>query len=106
MSFEQERALMRRYKAEGKTKSEAEKLIYQRARGTEAPAAAMVRMKLRRLKKEQAVLQNTQLDPQRNDRLAYAVTMLLRELHPLSPNPKPERAYERAVALGKLLTEL
>jgi hypothetical protein len=106
MSFEQERALMRRYKSEGKTNSEAERLIYQRARGTETPAAAMVRMKLRRLKKEQTVLQNHQIDPQGVDRLAYAVTMLLRELHPLAPSQKPEKVYERAVALGKLLTEL
>jgi hypothetical protein len=32
--------------------------------------------------------------------------MLLRELHPLAPSQKPEKVYERAVALGKLLTEL
>jgi hypothetical protein len=104
LSFDREQALMERYMAKGKTYREAERLVHHQARGKEAPASAMVRMALRRLKREQAKLENHKINPAKSDKLGLALTMLLRELHPLTPDPDLKRVHAKAVALANLLT--
>lgn len=104
LSEKREIELMRAYKAKGKTPQEAERLIYQRARGSEAPAAAMVRTALSRLRKEQDSLKNVITHPEKTDKLGLAITMLLRELPASASTPHDLKAIRaKAVALGNLL---
>ena len=96
--------LMRAYIAKGKTRLEAERLIYQRVRGNESAAAAQVRTALGRLRKEQDNLKNVISDPQKTDTLGLAITMLLRELPASASSPQDLKAIRaKAVALGNLL---
>lgn len=101
---EREAALLKRYQEQGKTYREAERLAYKAARGSEAPAAAMVRMAMRRQRSRQGDLKNVITNPRKTDQLALTVTMLLRELPTSKHSPSNLKAISaKAVALGNLL---
>ena len=101
---ERERALLSYYQKQGKTYLEAERLTYKAARGKEAPAAAMVRMAMRRQRSRQGDLKNVITNPRKTDRLGLAVTMLLRDLPTSKSSPSNLKAIRaKAVALGNLL---
>src|SRR5262249_28079031 len=88
----------------------AERLVYKRTQGTEAPASAMVRMARRRMKQELSEVMREVRDPKKCDRLGHALTMLLRELLliPYKPNTPPdlELIYEKAAKLGNALMDM
>lgn len=101
---DQEKALMSQYKKQGKTYRQAQKLTYKAARGSETPAAAMVRMALKRQRNRQVDLKNVITNPRKTDKLGLAVTMLLRELPTSKSSPSNlEATRAKVVALGNLL---
>jgi len=88
--------------AKGKTYQEAERLVFASLRGREAPAAAMVRMALKRVQQEKD--QHLVIDPKRTDRLGFALTLLLRELPTSESSPQNlEGIRAKAVEFGNLL---
>jgi hypothetical protein len=104
LSVELEAKLMQRYIAKGKTRQEATRLIYQRARGSEAPASAMVRMALNRLRDRRIDTDKAITDPQKTDQLGLAITMILRELPTSESSHRDLQAIcTKAVELGNLL---
>jgi hypothetical protein len=110
LSVQHEKALMKSFLAKGMSYKEAERLVYKRAQGTEAPASAMVRMARRRIKHELTELMREVRDPTKSDRPGHALTMLLRELllMPYKPYTPPdiEVIYEKAAKLGNALTDM
>jgi hypothetical protein len=110
LSVQQEMALMKTFIAKGMSYKAAERLVYKRAQGTEAPASAMVRMARRRTKHDLAELMREARYPTKSDRLGHALTMLLRELlllpyKPYTP-PDIEVIYEKAAKLGNALLDM
>ncbi len=80
LSEEQEAELLARFNKEGRSRKEAERLVYKRARGSEAPAVSMVRAAESRLEREQKEFYDALQSPKQSDRTAYFLTMLLREI--------------------------
>jgi hypothetical protein len=85
----EEQRLLRQYMAKGLPRGEAGRKVYRHARGSEAPAAAMVRMAERREQKAQHVLFTQLQSPLRADPLAAALMDLLRLIQ-----DKPEASDE------------
>jgi hypothetical protein len=76
-----EEELIRRYKEKmGMTHLQAEKRFYRRARGTEAKAAAAVRMAVKRQEEAREEFMRRLQSPKQTDPLGYALTLLLREI--------------------------
>jgi hypothetical protein len=96
---------MRNYLSKGKSRPDAAKLIMAMVRRAASPASEKTRKALERVGKDRTQLEDPKIGPERKDRLALALTMLLRELSPLSPSPDLRRVYDRAAALAIFLTE-
>ncbi|HRI38885.1 MAG TPA: hypothetical protein PLO50_10030 [Nitrospira sp.] len=102
ISEERESALIQKHIAKGKTHQEAERLVFASLRGNEAPAAAMVRMALKRLNDWKSISAVT--DPLKGDRLALTVTLLLKALLASDSSLQTLSVIrDRASDLGRLL---
>lgn len=103
LSYEEEEELIQHYKkTKGVTLQQAVRLLYAKLRGKEAPAAAMVRMALKRTEIERNQLLVT--DPKKTDQLGLAITLMLRELPTSASSPQNlEAIRDKAVTLGNLL---
>ncbi|MGD9728054.1 MAG: hypothetical protein AB7G68_12460 [Nitrospiraceae bacterium] len=104
LSEEKETRLLRRYQKEGKTRPEAQRLIYKTARGSEAPASASVRMAMRRLPFGLNKVEAHGPDPRKADPVGVAATLLLRALKPSDQALDPlNPIHYRAAKLCTLL---
>jgi len=73
-----ERAWYQKYLAQGRDHQEAARLIYKRARGSEAPASATVRMAEHRYEEDLARLNAALASPAPSEPISAALTMLYR----------------------------
>lgn len=103
MSEHRETELLRRYQKKGYSYRQAMQHVYKAARGKEAPAAAMVRMALRRHPAKQLGQKSKMTELRNTDKIGLAMSMLLREL-PTSKSSAPnlDAIRFRAVELGNL----
>jgi hypothetical protein len=77
-SMERERDLLRKYRAKGLSDTQAEQRTIRRLRGSEAPAAAAVRMAHQRYLQDLERLNQGLEEPVRVEPLSYALTCLFR----------------------------
>lgn len=107
LSNERESEMMTRYLAKGMSYREADRAVMQQLRGKEAPASAMVRMAMSRLKRERAELEKEGRVPRKTDKAGYALTLLLREILFSGPaHVSIDRVRTKAANLANILTRL
>ena len=103
ISEEEETRLIRHYIGLGLSHGEAGRRIYKRARGSEAPAAAMVRTAEARRKKENDEFHKDLESPRQCDETGYYLTMLLREIFLAKPISITEVSRQAAQLRDHLL---
>lgn len=86
ISVEQEEDLFQHYLKEGLSRKEVDRRVYRRLRGTETPAAAQVRMALKRLGQQQRQFRKDLQNPRKADPLGHSLTLLLQEASADSSN--------------------
>jgi hypothetical protein len=79
LSVGKETALYKRCMAQGLSPSQTMRAVYRLARGSEAPASAMVRMAEARLREDEERLTAALQNPEFHDRLGFCLTLLLKE---------------------------
>lgn len=107
----EEETLLRQFKhyfmeqglEERDARRQAERRVYRRARGSEAPAVAAVRQALRRDKKRREAFQRDFEIPQPRDSISYALTMLIRTIM-FGPKDEDE-TRQRLLALHEAIRD-
>lgn len=96
-----EQELIDRYLTQGLHYQEAQRRLYRRARGTEAPAAAMVRTAEKRHERERQRFMAELQSPRKADPLGHALTALLQEI--ISGSQDLESIRRKTASLRDLL---
>ncbi len=99
LSEDREQAMMKQLMGRGFSNTKAERAIYRKARGSEAPAAAQVRMVIKRAREGSQQHTSNLVSPEAHEPLAGLVTQLIRR--DVDPQAIPQIATE----LRRLLTQ-
>jgi len=104
---QREREWLRHYQTMGKSRREAEKLVYKNARGKESRASAMVRVAINRQRTKRIDLSTVIMDPNKTDKLGLAITLILRDVSIANPSiGQLEGIRSKVIHLGELLLPL